>query len=126
MTTKELYEELNYVNHSREKRLYYVNLVFGIRDLIPKLLDIRFKVNDKISCRAARVFEFICGEQLDACTSYLNQFTTNMHRVHLDFAVRPAAKVCEYLIKAYYSKEKCEIQTILLPKHKERIIEACF
>ena len=27
MTTKELYEELNYVNHSREKRLYYANLV---------------------------------------------------------------------------------------------------
>jgi len=49
-----------------------------------------------------------------------------MHRVHLDPAVRPVAKVCEYLTKAYYSKEKNKTQTTLLPKHKERIIEACF
>jgi hypothetical protein len=68
----------------------------------------------------------MCGEQLEASFPYLDQFTTNMHRVHLDPAVRPVAKVCEYLIKAYYSKEDHAIKTTLLPKHKERIIEACF
>ena len=72
MTTKELYEELNYVNHSREKRLHYANLVISNRDLIPKLLEILFMVDDKISCRAAWVFEFMCGEQLDACIPYLD------------------------------------------------------
>ncbi|MFT4612627.1 MAG: hypothetical protein ACJA1H_001779 [Glaciecola sp.] len=126
MTTKELYEELKYVNHSREKRLYYANLVINNRELIPKLLAILYMVDDNISCRAAWVFEFMCGEHLEAGIPYLDQFTENMHRVHLDSAVRPVAKVCEYLIIAYYSKGQNEIKSTLLPKHKEKITEACF
>lgn len=126
MTTEQLYTELNYVNHSREKRLYYANLVIENPELVPKLLDILFMVNDKISCRAAWVFEFMCGENLEASIPYLDVFTENAHKVHLDSAVRPVAKVCEYLIKAYYSKTNNQIKTALKPIHKERIIEACF
>ena len=95
-------------------------------ELVPKLLDILFMVNDKISCRAAWVFEFMCGENLEASIPYLDVFTENAHKVHLDSAVRPVAKVCEYLIKAYYSKTNNQIKTALKPIHKERIIEACF
>jgi hypothetical protein len=83
-------------------------------------------VDDKISCRAAWVFEFMCGEKLDAIIPYLDTFTLNMHNVHLDSAVRPVAKVCEYLVKAYYSKQPNKIQTALKPIHKERIVEVCF
>lgn len=126
MTTAQLYEELNYVNHSREKRLYYAHLVIDNPDLIPKLLDILFRVDDKVSCRAAWVFEFMCGEKLEAAIPYLDYFTENMRTVYLDSAVRPVAKICEYLIKAYYSKEKNNIQSSLKPIHKERIVEACF
>lgn len=126
MTTEQLYEELNYVNHSREKRLYYANLVIDNPDLIPKLLEILFMVDDKVSCRAAWVFEFMCGENLEAAIPYLDTFTENFGKVHLDSAVRPVAKVCEYLTKAYYSKTDNQIKTALTPKHKERIIEACF
>ncbi len=126
MTTEQLYEELNYVNHSREKRLHYANLVIANPDLISKLLEILFMVDDKVSCRAAWVFEFMCGENLEASIPYLDLFTEHMHKVHLDPAVRPVAKVCEYLTKAYYSKTDNQIKTALTPKHKERIIEACF
>ncbi|CAN0487281.1 unnamed protein product [Hapterophycus canaliculatus] len=83
-------------------------------------------VDDKISCRAAWVFEFMCSEHLEASIPYLDKFTENMHRVHLDSAVRPVAKVCEYLIKAYYSKQDNTIKNTLLDKHKEKIVEACF
>ena len=126
MTTEQLYNELNYVNHSREKRLYYANLVIDNPELIPKLLEILFMVNDKISCRAAWVFEFMCGEKLEAIIPYLDLFTQNISKVHLDPAVRPMAKVCEYLIKAYYSKHPNPIQTALSEEHKEKIVEACF
>ena len=126
MTTNELYEELNYVNHSRKKRLYYANLVIANPDLIPKLLEIFFRVDDKISCRAAWVFEFMCGENLEACIPYLDEFTNNIHTVHLDSAVRPTAKVCEFLVKAYYSKHDSKIKSVLLSKHREKIIEASF
>ncbi len=126
MTKTELYKELNYVNHSREKRLHYANLVIDNSELLTPLMEILFDVDDKISCRAAWVFEFMCGEKLEEIIPHLNLFTENVSKVHLDSAVRPVAKVCEYLIKAYYSKNGHAIKSHLSEIHKERIVEACF
>ncbi|WP_298238864.1 adenylosuccinate lyase [uncultured Algibacter sp.] len=126
MTTAELYNELNYVNHSREKRLYYANLVTDNPDLIPKLLDILFMVDDKISPRAAWVFEFMCNNDIEIIIPYLNMFTKNMKRVHMDSAVRPIAKICEFLAKSYTSKTNNNIKNVLTETHRERIIETCF
>jgi len=126
LTTSELYDELNYVDHSRFNRLKYANMVIAQPELIPKLLDILFMVDDKVTCRAAWVFEFMCGEKLDEIIHHLDRFTENLHKVHLDSAERPIAKVCECLAKAYYSKEKNAIQSALTSKHREKIVEACF
>lgn len=126
MTKTELYKELNYVNHSREKRLKYANLVIDNPELVAPLLEILFEVDDKISCRAAWVFEFMCSEKLEAIMPHLDVFTANVSKVHLDSAVRPVAKVCELLAKTYYGKEVSEIKNHLTQPHKEQIIEACF
>lgn len=126
MTSEQLHNELNYVNHSREKRLKYAKLVINNPELYPKLIDILFMVDNKISCRAAWVLEFACGKNLEAIVPYLDRFTLNMGKVHLDSAVRPVAKICEYLITAYYSKPDTEIKKALIPMYKERIVEACF
>lgn len=114
------------MNHSREKRMHYANLVIDNPELISPLLEILFEVDDKISCRAAWVFEFMCGEKLEEIIPYLDMFTNNISKVHLDSAVRPVAKVCEYLIKDYYSKYNHVIKSKLSETHKEKIIEACF
>ena len=95
-------------------------------NLIAPLLEILFEVDDKISCRAAWVFEFMCGEKLEAIIPHLDVFTANVSKVHLDPAVRPMAKICEYLIKAFYAKKPSKIKSALTEKHKEKIIEACF
>ncbi|NRB59296.1 MAG: adenylosuccinate lyase [Winogradskyella sp.] len=126
MTKDQLYKELNYVNHSRKKRLFYANMVIENPNLIAPLLEILFEVDDKISCRAAWVFEFMCGEKLEAIIPHLDVFTANVSKVHLDPAVRPMAKICEYLIKAFYAKKPSKIKSALTEKHKEKIIEACF
>lgn len=126
MTTEALYQELKYVNHSKEKRLHYAKLVIDNPSLIPKLLDILFTVNDKISPRAAWVFEFMCAENLNKIIPYLDRFTENINEVHIDSAVRPVAKVCEYLVKAFYSKHDNAIKKALSLKHREKIIESCF
>lgn len=126
MTTEQLYAELNYVNHSREKRLYYANLVLANPELIPKLLDILFRVDDKISPRAAWVLEFMCSNKIEAIILYLEEFTKNINRVHLDSAVRPVAKICELLAKAYTIKTNIYIKNKLTEAHKDRIIETCF
>ncbi|WP_298534867.1 adenylosuccinate lyase [uncultured Algibacter sp.] len=126
MTTEQLYSELNYVNHSREKRLHYANLVLRNPDLIPKLLDILFQVDDKISPRAAWVLEFMCSAKIETIIPYLDVFTEHIHKVHLDSAVRPVAKICELLAKSYTSKTDNIVQQELHEVHKERIIETCF
>ena len=126
MTTNELYEELNYVNHSREKRLHYAQLLIDNPKLIPKVLDILFMVDDKISTRAAWVLEFMCGEKLDAIIPHLDRFTQEIHKVHLDPAVRPVAKICEYLVKAYHSKTDNAMKKALTDTYQDRIIEVCF
>ena len=126
MDSESLYNELNYVNHSRENRLKYANLLLDNPELIPNALDILFKVDDPISCRAAWILEFMCGEKLEAIIPHLDNFTKNMHKVHLDSAVRPVAKICEYLIKSYYGKNPSKLKDALTQTHKERITEVCF
>ena len=64
MTKDQLYTELNYVNASREKRSYYANLVIKNPKLIKPLLEIVFKIDDKISVKAAWIFEFICSNNI--------------------------------------------------------------
>lgn len=126
MTTDELYTELINVTHFRENRLTFANRIIAQPELILKLLDILCMVDDKISCKSAWVLEFVCKDHLELLIPYLDIFTENMHKVHLDPAVRPVAKICEYLGKAYGSKEQNEIQTLLRSHHKEKIVEACF
>lgn len=126
MTTAQLYEQLKNVNHSQEKRLYYSQMMLNQPELIPLLLDILFKTDDKMSCKAAWVLEFMCGENLNAIIPYLETFTLNLHTVHLDSAVRPVAKICEYLAKANDSSDNIFIKDALKPKYKSRIIEVCF
>jgi hypothetical protein len=126
LTKDQLYKEFDYVNHSREKRLYYANMVINNPELLKPLLDILFTVNDKVSCRAAWVFEFMCSEKLDVIIPYLDVFTEKISRVHLDSAVRPVAKVSELLVKSYYRKEDNSIKQHLSLTHRERIVESCF
>ncbi len=126
LTKEELYKELSYVNHSRENRKKYAMLVISNPDLIPKVLDILFQVNDKTSCRAAWLLEFVAREDLNSILPYLDRFTESMHTVHLDPAVRPVAKICEYLIEAYYHRDDNHTKKHLIPEHKEKIIELSF
>lgn len=126
MTTETLYKELNYVNHSREKRMYYAQMVINDSSLIPKLIKILMQVDDKVSPRAAWVLEFVCKDNLNVIIPYLDLFTTNMHRVKKEQAVRPVAKICEYLANTYFSKTENKIKDALTQTHKERIIEVAF
>lgn len=89
-------------------------------------MDIAFDVDDPISNRACWVIEFTAKENLAFLFPYLNYFTQNLNRVHLDSSVRPLAKICEFLIKAYFSKNDPEVRKVLTENYLERITTACF
>lgn len=126
MSLEEFYKELSNITALRENRLKYANIVLKDMSLFPKLIDILFMVDDKVSCPAAWVFEFVCVEYIYAIIPHLDRFTKNLKTIHFDSAIRPVAKVCELIAKTYYSKKSNTLQKALTPTHKELIIEACF
>ncbi len=125
-TKDELYNELIKVSASRESRLTCTQLVKNDMSLFPDLINILFNVNDKNSCHAAWVFEFVCADYIYAIIPYLDTFTKNASKIHLDSAMRPVAKVCSLIATAYYSKENNTFKRLLKPEHIERIVETCF
>lgn len=126
MTEDQLYEELKYVNHCRDNRLKYAQLVINEPELIPLVLNFIFRTDDKRSPRAAWMLEFAARDNLELLIPHLDRITSEMHKVHLDSAVRPMAKICECLIEAYYSKKDNAVKQALNSNHKEKIIESCF
>lgn len=126
MTTANLYQELNNVNYSRAKRLYYTNILISNPSLVCNILDILFQVDNKMSSRAAWVLEFLCNKDIHYIIPHLDQFTANIKRVHIHSATRPVAKICELIAKAYTAKENHAIKKALSETHKQRIIENCF
>ena len=124
MTTEELYEALNYVDASREKRMKMAGLILTQPQLFSPLLDIVFTVDDPISSKACWVLEFTAKEKLSHHFDHLDRFTSQLGQLHLDSSVRPIAKICELLITSYFSKK--EAHKALTFKHLERIATVCF
>lgn len=126
MTQEELYKQLNYVNHSREKRSYYAQLVLDNPALFSHALEILFMVDDDLSNRAGWLCEFVCKKDLSLLFPYLDIFTAQMSTVYQDSALRPIAKITEYLTLSYYKTKDQLTQKALLPHHKERMVETGF
>ena len=126
MKNEELYESLNYVDHSREKRNKMAQMIVNNPQLVAPLLKIAFMVNDPISSKACWILEYMAKEKLSYLYNHLDLFTSKIKEIHLDSSVRPVAKVCEYLIISYFSEAKNEIQKVMTSNHLERITTACF
>lgn len=126
MRLEEFYKELSDISALRENRLKYANMVLADMSLFPKLIDILFMVDDKVSCKAAWVFEFVCAEYLYAIVPYLDRFAKNLKSIQFDSAIRPVAKVCGFVAKEYFSKKQSPLKKALSPYHIELIVEACF
>lgn len=121
-----LEKEIRNTDHSREKRSYFANLILQNQELLPQLMKICHLVDDEISCKASWGLEYTCKNNLEAILPFLDSFITLLPKVHLDPAVRPVAKVCEYLILDYYKNKNPKIRKYLNATYREKIVEACF
>ncbi len=114
-------------NPKRENRDYVASFVLENRNLIIHLVDVTFMVDHKISIKAAWVLEWICTHTgIHLILPHLDLFTQNIQKVQFDSAIRPCAKICEHLAKAYTSKLKNKVQENLTETHIELIIETGF
>ncbi len=79
-----------------------------------------FLTDDKVSCRAAWVFEYVCANYIYAIIPYLDNFTLNINTLNFDSGIRPVAKVCGFIAKEYVSTQHKAMNKMLMSKHKER------
>ncbi len=126
MTSQAFYQSLNYVNHSREKRKHYSQLVIANPDYLVYLLDTIEAVKDPISCRAAWVLEFVCKSDLSLLFPHLDRFSALLPLVEQDAAIRPVAKICEYLCLSYYKVQLPLTRQVVQPTYKEQWVTAGF
>lgn len=117
---------LENINHSVEKRKNFVNILIQNPVFLPELVLICTKVDDDISYKAAWGLEFICRENILHLTPYIDQFILLLPNVYKHPAVRPMAKICEYLITTYYHSASSEMKNHLTIAQREKITETCF
>ena len=126
VTKKELYKSLDYINATRRKRTEMANMVLENKDLLEPLLEIVFDVDNPISSKACWVLEYVAKENLDHILPFIDIFTHKIGSLKLDSSVRPMAKICKFLTKAYFSKSKNKTKEILTPNHLDLIATSCF
>ena len=107
-----LTEQLNNIeNAKRENRQRVANIVLDNQNLFKHLVTITFKVDEKVSIKAAWVLEWICTHHhLNWILPHLDEFSTKINTLKFDSAIRPCAKICEHLATTYYANSKNDIQ----------------
>lgn len=114
-------------NPKRENRQRVADTVLENQKLFKDLVTITFKVDDKVSIKAAWILEWICTHHhLNWIIPHLDEFTKNISHLTFDSAIRPCAKICEHLANENYSKKANEVQTHLTENHINTIIETGF
>ena len=128
--TNQLYllEQLNNLETAkRENKQRIANIVLEQAFLFEELVTITFWIDKKISIKAAWVLEWICTHQnLDFILPYLKEFTSKISSLKFDSAIRPCAKICEYLATAYYAKSANKTKETLTLVHIDAIVETGF
>lgn len=114
------------VTSTRENRSRIATVVLNDQSLFQILLQITFDADNPVSVKAAWVLEFVLNKKLDWLIPHLDYFTNNLSIIYRDSAVRPTAKICEFLAKSYTSKKPSLIKDKLTSQHINKIIEAAF
>lgn len=123
-----LTEQLNNIeNAKRENRQRVANIVLENKDLFKDLVTITFKVDEKVSIKAAWILEWICTHHhLEWILPHLDEFSTKINTLKFDSAIRPCAKICEHLATGYYSSKVNEIKKNLTSNQIDKIVACGF
>lgn len=121
-----LYEKLNNIKAYRQTRLDIARWVLDRPETIDELLSFCFEVDAEISYKATWILEFVCIEKLELLYPKLDLFFKNLPKVYRDQALRPLAKICEMLTKAYYIEKNASALQFLNTSHKEQMTSLCF
>lgn len=114
------------VTSYREYRIKYAEMVIKDKSLFLPLLELSFDETNEASIKVSWVLDFVSREKLEWFYPHLIFFTDNISKIKHHSIVRPMARICELLAKAYTSKKDTEINKYLTKSHINKIIESGF
>lgn len=126
MNYEQLYKAFDRVDHSLAKRTEISDLIMERPKNIGTLMQIAFQIDDPISPKAGWVLEYIAKDHINLLLPYMDKFTKHAGTVHRDSAIRPMAKICEYLMKSYFGSEDVVTRNTLTTEHLLKITTLCF
>lgn len=123
-----LTEQLNNMeNPKRENRQRVADIVLENQNLFKDLVTLTFKVDEKISIKAAWILEWICTHHhLNWIIPHLDEFSNNISTLKFDSAIRPCAKICEHLANAFYASKENYIKKNLTNTQIDKIVSCGF
>ena len=84
-------------------------------------------MENKVSIRITWILERICTHHdLDEMVPYFNEFSAHISTLKFDNAIRPFAKICEYLATAFYSCKENEFKKALKNSQIDAIVTCAF
>ena len=128
MSTDFLLQQLYSIeNAKRVNRERVANIVSEQPELMEPLVEITFRVDDKISIKAAWILEWVCIHVcIERIIPYLDSFTENLKSLKFDSSIRPCSKICESLATNYTSSKNNSVKEFLQETHIENLIETGF
>ena len=127
MNKNDLISELNsFKTAERAYRDKSAKFVIDHPETFPFLTELLFEDQKRINIKAAWIFELVCFENIFLVAPYLDFFTQNLDKIKDESALRPIAKVCSFIAKAYYATSDNEIHKNLSQKNMEYMVENNF
>ncbi|MFM2230464.1 MAG: hypothetical protein RL607_1722 [Bacteroidota bacterium] len=113
----EHYAQIAHIKAYRKTRDHYKELAFADAEFLSSLILVGCNPNDKNHYKALWILELVAEEQLGLLLPHLDIFCSHLNQFTLDPAVRPAAKICLFLV----SKK----DVVLSVFQEEKIMEGC-
>ena len=111
---------------ARVNRLKAADYFIQYPEYLKGLVELVFDTSYKLHHKAAWVLEFVLKNHLYWIVPHLDFFSNNISKLRNDSAIRPIAKICQWIALTYVKKNDKTFQSKLTNKHIEIIIETSF
>ncbi len=93
---------------------------------VPLLIASAVSIDYKDHHKAAWILEFVLEKHLDWIIPSLTVFTDGLSQLKNDSAVRPVAKICQWITKAYCMDKISRFLNAITTKHLDKILTTGF
>lgn len=110
----------------RENRERIATIFLESKELIPDLIVYVFKTDYKLHYKAAWILEILLEKDISILYPYMDFFTAHIGKLQHESAIRPIAKICNWLAIFYVKKKDKDLVNCLTIKNREQIVETNF